>query len=152
MKMKWIFTAIVLMATATAYAGVPTVEEQVCFDAVNAMRAKTGLPPFVFSAELSEGCRSWSATLREKGRLYHAQPYENCACGNTAGTATFRQWYNSSGHRALLLHRSAAEAGIGCDGTYWTFRVKAKAREVVIQPVETSIVTKTRVSRRHCCR
>ena len=152
-------TAIMLMATTAAYAVAPTAEEQACFDAINQMRAKAGLPAFTLSAELSEGCRSWSATLRKKKHLEHAQSLENCACGYTDGAATFRQWYASPAHRALLLHRSAVAAGIGNDGAYWTFRIREREREREVtktfsatNDAVTFTATKRRTSGRHCCR
>ena len=126
--MRRILLTAVLLLTATAYGGELTTEEQNCFDAVNALRAKVGLSPFVFSPELTADCRTWSAHLRERRVLYHGASHENCARGNTSGTATYRQWYASPKHRALLLNRSATEAGIGSDHNYWTFRVKAKKK------------------------
>jgi uncharacterized protein YkwD len=125
------FTAVVLMATVfTAYGGL-TEQEQKCFDAVNQMRTEVGLAPFEFCPELTEASRSWSARLRSERRLYHGASYENCARGNTCGVATFRQWYNSPGHRALLLNRSVAKAGVGQSENYWTFRVKVRERATV---------------------
>ena len=116
---------------STAYAGELTAEEQRAFDAVNAMRAKVGLPALAFSPELSEASRAWSVRMRSTGRLFHGASYENCAAGHTCGVTTVRQWSNSSAHRALLLSRSATEMGVGNDGKYWTLRMRVRERESV---------------------
>ena len=130
-----LMTAVVLAAlTTAAYADGLTKEESDCFDAINSMRVKAGLPAFQFSAELSDASRAWSAKLRTSGRLYHGASYENCARGNTCGVATYRQWMNSPGHRALLLNRSATEAGIGNTGDFWTLRVRTRTVERVAAP------------------
>jgi len=128
--MVWILLPVLMFAfVGSAFADEVAVEatmteqEQICFDAINQMRAKVGLPPFTFCPELSEECRQWSAKLRASAKLYHGSSFENCARGNESGAATYRQWYNSSGHRALFYNRGT-EAGIGSDGTYWTFRVR----------------------------
>ena len=143
--MRKIFCAVVCAIAITVsatYGNGLTVEEQNAFDAINQMRTKVGLLPFTFSPELSEECRAWSARLRASGQLYHGASHENCARGNKCGIATFRQWYNSPGHRALLLNRTSTEAGIGSDGNYWTFRVRVKARESVTQPDDADVVPK----------
>ena len=144
MKTKLLMTAIVLMATVTAVsAGGLNDEERKCFDAINQMRAKVGLVPFEFCSELAVASRAWSAKLREERRLYHGASRENCARGFECGTATFRQWMNSPGHRSLLMRNSIASAGIGAFGeksaTYWTFRVRD--REFVPRVVETTKTT-----------
>jgi uncharacterized protein YkwD len=143
-----IFTIILMAMALAAHTAAQTSEERACFDSINDLRAKAGLPPFIFSTELSEGCRLWSAKLRERGRLSHEMSMENCASGHESGTATFRQWYNSSGHRALLLRRGEAEAGVGADGVYWTFRVRAHARESVTSPGSVSDVPKAQKGRK----
>jgi uncharacterized protein YkwD len=143
--MKRILLIAVLLLTATAYGGELTTEEAACFDAINQMRAKYGLPAFEFSPELTADCRTWSAHLRERRVLYHGASYENCAVGNTCGLATYRQWYASSGHRSLLLNRSATVAGIGCDGAFWTFRVRP---ERTVEKIVTKTVQKQRLFRR----
>ena len=113
-----------------------TEQEQECFDAINALRVKAGLQPFMFSEELSEECRKWSRNLRSRNTLYHGASFENCARGTEGGKATYRQWYNSPGHKALLLNRTGTEAGIGSDGVYWTFRVRKAPQPVKEQPVQ----------------
>ena len=160
-----------LMAMATAYGGGLTEQEQACWQAIQDMRSKAGLPAFEFCPELTDASRQWSARLRTERRLYHGASQENCARGNESGVATFRQWMNSPGHRSLLMSR-ATTAGIGNDGTYWTFRVRSKTKETTKQAVaerETSVLGATSFERRtparhprspvfrlfykrHCCR
>jgi hypothetical protein len=131
----FILTAVIGLMATTAYAGGLTEQESACFDAINAMRAKAGLTPFTLSDELTDGARVWSKRLNVERRLYHSGfGGENCARGSLDGIATCRQWERSSGHRALLLSRTATEAGLGNDGSYWTLRVRSREREVVKQP------------------
>jgi len=128
---RWIFTAIVLMATSTAYAGGLTAEEARAFGAINEFRAQFGLPALALSPDLTDASRAWSVRMRASGRLFHGASMENCAAGNTCGVATFRQWERSPGHRALLLSRTATEMGVGNSGTFWTLRMRVRERESV---------------------
>ena len=146
--MRRILLTAVFLLTATAYGGELTTEESACFASINSLRAKYGLPAFEFSPELTADCRAWSAHLRISGKLYHGASYENCARGNTSGTATYRQWYASSGHRTLLLNRSATEAGIGSDGVYWTLRLRPAERTREVAKTETKTVQRQRLFRR----
>ena len=146
--MRRILMTAVLLLTATAYGGELTTEEAACFESINALRAKVGLPAFVCSPELTADCRAWSAKLRASGKLFHGASFENCARGNVSGQATYRQWYASSGHRALLLNRSATEAGIGSDGVYWTLRLRPAERTREVTKTETKTVQRQRLFRR----
>ena len=125
---------VILAAMTSVYADGLTAEEQNCFDAINEMRVKAGLTPFELNLDLSDASRQWSVKLHRERKLYHAHVGpENCARGHESGKATYQQWMNSYGHRALLQSRGIYEAGLGASGeggqTYWTFRLKIKARE-----------------------
>lgn len=111
-------------------------EEQECFDAINALRAKFKLQLIQLDPTIVEDCRKWSAKLQSERRLYHGSRGENCARGNTSGRATFNQWLTSPGHYAFMLSRGSDTGGIGRSGNYWTFRaVDLQPNE----PVKTSV-------------
>ena len=138
---RWIFTAIVLMATSTAYAGGLTAEEARAFGAINEFRAQFGLPALALSPDLTDASRAWSVRMRASGRLFHGASMENCAAGHTCGVTTVRQWSNSNAHRALLLSRSATEMGLGNDGKWWTLRMRSVQRERESVVVPSAVVS-----------
>ena len=133
-----LMTAGLLLTATTTYAVMQNGEESACFQAINDFRAQHGLPALQWSDELANASRNWSSTMRRTGRFLHSNNRngagENIARGREDGLYTFNQWKNSSGHRAFLLSRNTTEAGVGQDGTYWTFRARAAERKTVRQP------------------
>jgi len=51
---------------------------------------------------------------------YGGSVSENIARGSEDGTATFRQWYGSSGHHRNLLGKNHTEVGVGRNTDFWT--------------------------------
>ncbi|GHT17516.1 hypothetical protein FACS1894189_3520 [Planctomycetales bacterium] len=141
MIMRMILMTIVFLF-AIAYAAVAEEtlndQEREAFEAVNALRAKYHLEPLNLDPVLVAGAKKWATKMRETCRFYHGSANENIAFGNVDGTATVRQWERSTPHRSFLLSPRITVAGIGADGTYWTFR--ARPADTV---TETRVVTET---------
>ena len=106
-------------------------EEQAAITAINALRAREGLPPVGVSAALTRAAR-WKATQMAAGAPYaHDDPFrgwpqrladcgyrdqtfvsENLASAAATGAEAVRMWENSAPHRSNLLHPSARVIGI----------------------------------------
>lgn len=109
----------------------PAAAEQTIFRLLNADRARAGLPPLAWNAELAEVARGHSADMAAHGFFGHVSPttgsaadrarragidamliLENVARAFTPGEAE-RGLMNSPGHRANILSREATEVGVG---------------------------------------
>jgi len=73
--------------------------------------------------------------LRAKIAGYGGGVSENIARGSEDGTATFRQWYGSSGHHRNLLGKNHTEVGVGRDADFWTQNF-GRAKKKVDSPAE----------------
>jgi len=106
-----------------------TEQERVCFEMINALRARAGLMPFVLCPDLINQSRMWSANLNSRGSLYHGAAQEICAQTNSeSGERAFNLWNNSPAHRAFL-YRSGTRVGIGNVGNFWTMRGESAVAE-----------------------
>jgi uncharacterized protein YkwD len=112
---------------------------------VNAQRQARGLPPLVVSQRLAQAAQAHACDMAENGIRSHtgsggrtfARRYrgsggcgsggENIAWGMRSPGSAIEWWMNSPPHRANILHRQAAEYGIGVavgsDGPSWVLIV-----------------------------
>lgn len=79
----------------------------------NAQRAKYGLPALEIDPKLLESARKHASWMTRSRSLRHTtQPVaENIAMGQRDSKAVVRDWMNSSGHRANILHRGYRRIG-----------------------------------------
>ena len=108
---------------------------------VNTERAKYGLSPLTFSAELSRLARLKSQDMRDRKYFSHQSPTygspfqmmkdngvkyltagENIAMGQRTPSEVVNAWMASPGHRANILNSSFDTIGVGyaAEGNYWT--------------------------------
>ncbi|MBR2694829.1 MAG: CAP domain-containing protein [Thermoguttaceae bacterium] len=92
---------------------------------VNAHRKALGLPALQVDSTLCTGCDSHSVWMARNGfqHAYGIGGRECIAYGVRSPEAVVNMWLNSSGHRAILLG-SGRIVGVGCNGTFWTLRVR----------------------------
>ena len=125
-----------LLYAASAKAS-PMEQELIFIGTLNEARMARGLQPVELCMEISEECRIWSATMRER-RIFGHDPnrrvrWENCARGTECGETVFRMWRNSPGHNALMMSPSIDTVGVAVEGNYWTMRGK-RSEWAVEQP------------------
>lgn len=135
-------------------------EERAFLTALNDHRAQNGLAPLQVSVSLSKAADfhsrqmadnnyfshtllngvTWDQNLCDNGYCYATYKAENIAAGNAAGSATFTQWKNSSGHNANMLGANFKVVGIGraynANSTYkwyWTTTFGGYVDEVMTQ-------------------
>lgn len=111
---------------------------------VNQERAKAGLKPLTYDAQLSQVARLKSEDMRDKNYFSHTSPIygspfdmmkkygisyrtagENIAAGQATPAQVVQAWMNSSGHRANILNSQYTHIGVGYAkggsyGHYWT--------------------------------
>ncbi|HHW06429.1 MAG TPA: hypothetical protein GXX34_02665 [Clostridia bacterium] len=111
---------------------------------VNQERAKAGLKPLTYDAQLSQVARLKSQDMRDKKYFSHTSPTygspfdmmkkygisyrtagENIAAGQATPAQVVQAWMNSSGHRANILNSQYTHIGVGYAqggsyGHYWT--------------------------------
>ncbi len=108
-------------------------------DAVNALRAKAGKAPVVYSARLEAIAMGHARDMARRGRMTHksangdgpgerarAQGYgwcmiaENVAWGQQSLREVMQSWKGSKGHRRNMLQTHATELGVArASGDYW---------------------------------
>ncbi len=142
-----------LLPAAPAVAGgSPSIDarERKVIDRVNAVRADNGLPPLRLDRKLSRSADRHSRRMQKRRVLSHRLPGEAslrarlrwAVGGATVGEVIFwgsggarsasmvRAWMRSSSHRATLLSRRYARAGIGVrtgpGGTWATIDVAGR--------------------------
>ena len=108
-------------------------QEQAFLDLINDYRAGNGLNRLVFSDTLNQAA-AWKSThmatndyfshddrglgrdfadrLRDCGYTANTWLAENIAAGNSAASATFDQWRNSSGHNSNMLNPNMVAIGV----------------------------------------
>ncbi len=110
----------------------PTRGEYAIVRAMNAIRARHGVPPLRVGRALTRAARSHSADMARRGYFDHGPfvqrlrsfgvraPYigENLAYGGPALPAriVMQMWMESPSHRATLLHRRFQRVGVGVAG------------------------------------
>ncbi len=114
-------------------------DEKECIRATNEYRFMMGLQAVEAQNQLGNAARKHSQEMEALNYFAHESPTkglespgkrcaaegyggggaENIAMGNTQGTPTFLQWYNSSGHHRNMLG-GHTQIGIGKSGKYWT--------------------------------
>lgn len=106
-------------------------------DLVNQERAKVGLSPLTFDAELSRAAQIRANEIKTK--FSHTRPNgtscftvldecgidywgcgENIAYGDTTPAAVMEGWMNSPGHKANILNPNYTKIGVGFDQNHWT--------------------------------
>lgn len=118
--------------------------EQQVVELVNQERAKAGLKPLTYDAQLSQVARLKSQDMRDKNYFSHTSPTygspfdmmrnygvsyrtagENIAAGQSTPAQVVQAWMNSPGHRANILNSQYTHIGVGYAqggsyGYYWT--------------------------------
>lgn len=118
--------------------------EQQVVQLVNQERAKAGLKPLTYDAQLSQVARLKSQDMANKGYFSHNSPTygspfdmmkqfgvsyrtagENIAAGQRTPAQVVQAWMNSPGHRANILNSQFTHIGVGYAtggsyGHYWT--------------------------------
>ncbi len=117
-------------------------------EAVNALRAQSGLPPLRVQFQLSLAAQRHAEDMAARRTLSHTDPtggrpsdrmaafgYDTCGGGENVAFGALqtvddvaRGWYDSPGHRAILLDPRAREMGIGRGQTpdglvFWALEV-----------------------------
>jgi len=111
---------------------------------VNQERAKAGLKPLIYDAQLSQLARLKSEDMRDKNYFSHTSPTygspfdmmkkygityrtagENIAAGQATPAQVVQAWMSSAGHRANILNSQYTHIGVGYAkggsyGHYWT--------------------------------
>jgi uncharacterized protein YkwD len=118
-------------------------EEQSALDAINALRAASGLAGIVSSGSLTQAAAHKSALMAAGGGFSHDDPgrswlqrvaecgyrastmvTENIAAGTETGRATVQMWRESGPHMRNMLDPAMRAVGIGrargAGGWYWT--------------------------------
>ena len=116
--------ALLLIALSLASADLsPT--EQAMLDALNAFRAKQGLPALVTTEPLMQRARAHSAWMARNQNMSHSQGIqENIAYSQRTPKEVTDTWIASGGHNANM-RTSHKEVGLGCvrsagGALYWT--------------------------------
>jgi uncharacterized protein YkwD len=104
---------------------------------MNRIRAQSGAGPLVMDARLTCAADAHSRDIGSRRACTHTgadgstpwQRAERCgtraygeivACGHRTGAAAVQGWYNSSGHRQIMLDRRYGKVGIAMHNYYWT--------------------------------
>lgn len=101
-------------------------------DIANTHRARSGLPPLILNARLSQAAQVHAEDMATNGYFSHTSPDgssfaerlaaagyssrswgENIAYGYSNAEAAMTGWMNSSGHRANILSTGFKELGVG---------------------------------------
>jgi hypothetical protein len=115
---------------------------------VNQRRCQAGRVPLALNATLTHAARLHSARMAIHNFFDHTDPYsgltpfqrmqnfgysytyasENIAYGSSTVSATFNQWWNSTGHRNNMMNANFREMGLGYRaggryGHYWTMKL-----------------------------
>lgn len=91
----------------------------------NAQRARHGLPPLAFDAQLMSSASRHAQWMASNRNLSHGHGVaENIAMGQGSAGEAMRSWMNSSGHRANILGSGYTRIGVAVayssNGTpYW---------------------------------
>jgi uncharacterized protein YkwD len=136
-------------ASATTTLSGPAAEEVARLaEAVNSIRAQNGRPPLRIQAQLTVAAQRHADGMAQTRTMAHlgafgsrpsdrmgAAGYETCGGGENVSFGAMqsvddvaRGWYDSPGHRAILLDDNAREMGIGRGQTsdsvaYWALEV-----------------------------
>lgn len=90
--------------------------------AVNAERARFGLPPLELCPNMSAQVQGH---IERRGFVHSGLPYrENIARGQGSGEEAVGDWMRSSGHRANILTNGATKAGVGEYGNVFILAVQ----------------------------
>ncbi len=100
--------------------------EKQLLESTNAQRVRYGLRPLELDPQLQQSARQHCYWMARSGNLQHtsAPVAENIAMGQRTTEEAIRDWLNSPGHRANLLHRDYTRIGVAAyqqsDGTiFW---------------------------------
>lgn len=92
---------------------------------LNNLRASYGLAPVSHDANLAGWAAANNAQQAARGMGHHVMgpaSRQNAAIGTAASIGT--QWFNSPGHRALLLDPAIRTIGLAGAGMYWTLNAR----------------------------
>lgn len=104
---------------------------------INSYRARAGAAPVVLDTRLTCAADKHSKDIGESRTCSHygrdgSSPWDRAArcgtsangeivaCGHTTPEAAVLGWYNSTGHRNIMLNKSFKKVGIGMFNNYWT--------------------------------
>jgi uncharacterized protein YkwD len=100
--------------------------ERQLLEHTNAQRVRYGLQPLELDPQLQQSARQHCYWMARTGSLQHttAPVAENIAMGQRTTQEAIRDWLNSPGHRANMLHRDYTRVGVAAyqqsDGTiFW---------------------------------
>ena len=115
-------------------------QENEFLNMLNALRTESGLNPLTLDPTLFTAAAHHSSYMSSKAVLTHAEPKpnttsavrianlgglfsysgENVAVGSATGSELFDQWYQSPGHREIMMSEKYQFIGISGKGKYWT--------------------------------
>lgn len=105
-------------------------QAQVVWDELNASRVKANLPPFIFSQELTEECKTHVAKKsgsRFRSRSLRGGNFGECTAISPKQSPV-KQWLSSRLQRRIILTSGQAEAGIAHDGDYYFLKTTQKRK------------------------
>jgi uncharacterized protein YkwD len=103
---------------------------------INVERAKVKAAPVILSSGLNCAAQKHANDIGVKKRCTHtgsngSSPWDRAkscgttangeivACGHQTPAAAVKGWYNSSGHRTIMLNKSYTRVGVGMLNNYW---------------------------------